>query len=96
MQSGDDSSSDSASESDLDDTRCVTPINEVTEPWKDISVRCLLSLHEKDIDKYFIYQKSYILKKTRHMKKKLRSVLQRVIFTIFFTMQSPRTLTAVT
>ena len=52
MQSGDDSSSDSASESDLDDTPCVTPINEVTEPWKDISVRCLLPLHEKDIDSY--------------------------------------------
>ena len=63
MQSGDDSSSDSASESDLDDTPCVTPITEVTEPWKYISVRCLLSLHEKDIDNYFIYQKSYILKK---------------------------------
>ena len=35
MQSGDDSSSDSASESDLDDTPCVTPIND------DVLRRCL-------------------------------------------------------
>ncbi|XP_022312596.2 uncharacterized protein LOC111117719 [Crassostrea virginica] len=88
MQSGDDSSSDSASESDLDDTPCVTPINEVTEPWKDISVRCLPPLHEKDIDNYFIYQKNPTSGKKarfqRHMKKAQKFAAEGYIYNIFY------------
>ena len=99
MQSGDDSSSDSASESDLDDTPCLTPINEVTEPciWKDISVRCLPPLHVRDIHNCFIYQKIIHLKKAplkRHMKNAQKFAAEGYINNIF-TMQYPRTPTII-
>ena len=92
MQSGDDSSSDSASESDLDDTPCVTPINEVTEPCKDISVRCLLPLHEKDFDNYFIYQKILHREKNTTYEEAQKFAAEGYIHNIF-TMQSLKNLT---
>ena len=100
MQSGDDSSSDSASESDLHDTPFVTPINEVTEPWKEISLYAVFLLFMKRILITTLFTKNIL-----HLEKSTSSTTYEessevccrgLYLQYFFTMQYPRTLTTVT